>query len=219
MPGIADILFLGVGPDAAKVQCIFLHGRNQTPEEMEAAVIRRLSALPVRYVLPRAGEAHWYKARAIDPLNAETRTELNQSLNDLAALIERTRLEAPDRPILLAGFSQGACLSLELAFSGQATPDALVAFTGCRVGTAACDRAFALPPGLPVYLSGGSDDPWIPASAFAEATSALGQGRAALRADIFPERPHEVSAPEIAMLEDVLMDLASNQRPRMEGAR
>lgn len=219
MPGIADILFLGATREAAKVQCIFLHGRSQSPEEMEAAVIRRLSALPARYVLPRAGEAHWYKARAIDPLDAATRQELEQSLADLAELIGQMRHEAQDQPILLAGFSQGACLALEMAFSGRAAPDAVVALTGCRVGTAGCDRADALPGELPVYLSGGSDDPWIPVSAFAEAAAALGQGRAALRADLFPHRAHEVSQPEIAMLEDVLMDLASGQRPRMEGAR
>lgn len=219
MPGIADIVSSGAAVDAAKALCIFLHGRSQSPEEMQAAVVRRLSALPVHYILPRAGEGLWYRARAVDPLDAVTRSELHQSLADLSALIERMGQEAPDRPVLLAGFSQGACLSLELAFSGQAAPDAVVAFTGCRVGTAGCDRASALPPGLPVYLSGGSNDPWIPVSAFAEAASALGQGRAALRADIFPERAHEVSAPEIAMLEDMLMDLASGQRPRMEGAR
>lgn len=219
MPGIADSLILGASPDAAKVQCIFLHGRNQNPEEMEAAVIRRLSALPVRFALPRAGEAHWYKARAIDPLTPATREELGLSLVDLAALIGRLRHEVPGRPILLAGFSQGACLALELAFSGQAAPDAVVAFTGCRVGTADCDRATGLPGGLPVYLSGGSNDPWIPVPAFAEAATALGQGRAVLRADLFPDRAHEVSAPEIAMLEDMLMDLASGQRPRMEAAR
>lgn len=219
MPGIADIVSLGAAADAAKVLCILLHGRGQSPEEMEAAVIRRLSALPIRYILPRAFDAHWYRARAIDPLDAATRAELGQSLTDLADLIDRLRQEMPARPILLAGFSQGACMALELAFTGRSAPEAVVALTGCRVGTTACDRPDRLPADLPIYLSVGSNDPWIPVSAFAEAAAALGQGRAALRADIFPDRAHEVSAPEIAMLEDMLMDLASGQRPRMEGAR
>lgn len=219
MPGIADHLQLGVAPHEAKVFCIFVHGRSQSPEEMEAAVIRRLSALPVCFVLPRADGAVWYSARAIDPLTGTTREELGRSLADLAALIDRVRAEAGECPLLLAGFSQGACLSLELAFSGRAEPDAVAAFTGCRVGTRGCDLPVDLRPDLPVYLTGGSADPWIPVQAFAEAAADLGRGGAALRADLFPDRPHEVSEPEIAMLDGMLMDLASGQRPRMEAAR
>ncbi|MFN6004922.1 MAG: hypothetical protein ACK47S_03055, partial [Paracoccaceae bacterium] len=64
MPGVADILFLGVDPAMAKVLCVFVHGRNQSPEEMEAAVIRRLSAPDVAFALPRADGKTWYTARA-----------------------------------------------------------------------------------------------------------------------------------------------------------
>lgn len=219
MPGIADIVSLGVAADAAKVLCIFLHGRSQSPEEMEAAVIRRLSARDVAYLLPRAAGATWYNAKAVDPLSDATRAELGRSVADVAGAIKDLRAAAPGRPLLLAGFSQGACLSLELAFSGQARPDAVAALTGCRVGTRACARVSDPAPGLPVYLTGGSDDPWIPVTAFAEAAAELGQGRAALRADIFPDRPHEVSAAEIAMLDAMLADLAAGRSPRMGAMR
>ena len=219
MPGVADHLYRGQAPDGAKVFCLFVHGRSQSPEEMETAVIRRLSDLPVCFVLPRAEGAMWYSARAIDPLTATTRAELARSLDDLAALMGKVRAEAGTRPLLLAGFSQGACLALEMAFSGRAAPDAVAAFTGCRVGTADCDRPAEPLRDMPVYLTGASADPWIPVHAFADAVTALGQGRAALRADLFHDRPHEVSEPEIAMLDGMLMDLASGQRPRMEAAR
>ena len=219
MPGIADILSLGTTLDAAKVLCIFLHGRNQTPEEMEATVIGRLSARDVAFALPRAGAATWYAAKAVDPLTDATRAELAQSLADLAGAIASLRAAAPKRPLLIAGFSQGACLSLELAFAGTSPPDAVAALTGCRVGTAACQRAGRLAPNLPVYLTGGSSDPWIPVAAFSEAATELGRARAVLRADIFPDRPHEVSAPEIAMLDGMLTDLALGRTPRMEAPR
>jgi phospholipase/carboxylesterase len=121
--------------------------------------------------------------------------------------------------LVLAGFSQGACLSLEHAFTGRAVPDALVAFTGCRVGQVSDDRPAALPSGLPVYLSAGSADPWIPVAAFAEAALALGLAEARLRCDVFPARLHEVSDVEIAMLDSILSDLAAGQSPRMEAPR
>jgi hypothetical protein len=43
MPGIAGIQRLGVAADRARVLCILVHGRNQTPEDMEAAIVGRLS--------------------------------------------------------------------------------------------------------------------------------------------------------------------------------
>lgn len=219
MPGVADILYRGADPTKAKVLCVFVHGRNQSPEEMEAAVISRLSARDVAFALPRAEGKTWYNARAIDPLTDTTRAELANSLNGLAKIVSDLRGKAPGVPLVLAGFSQGACLSLEHGFSGRAAPDAVVAFTGCRVGVTTDDRSAALPSGLPVYLSAGSADPWIPVTAFAEAATALGQAEARLRCDVFPGRPHEVSDAEIAMLNSVLTDLAAGHPPRMEASR
>lgn len=219
MPGVADILSLGVAPERAKVLCVFVHGRSQTPEEMDATVIRRLSVPDVAFALPRAGDRSWYAARAVDPLTDTTRAELSASFAGLSAAVADLRGRAPGRPLVLAGFSQGACLSLEHAFSGQAAPEAVAAFTGCRVGVTGDDRASALRPGLPVYLSAGSADPWIPVSAFAETAAELGRSEAALRCDVFPGRPHEVSDPEIGLLNGMLADLAAGRSPRMKAAR
>lgn len=219
MPGIVDIQRTGATVDRARVLCILVHGRNQSPEAMEAAVQRHLTTPDVAFALPRAGDKCWYRALAVDPLTEETKAELGASLADLAALVRSLRDQAPGKPVLLAGFSQGACLSLEHAFTGADAPDAVVALTGCRVGVASDDRPARLRPGLPVYLSAGRDDPWIPLPAFAQAAVELGQGGAVLRMDVFPDRPHEVSAPEIAMLDGVLADLAAGQAPRFGAVR
>jgi phospholipase/carboxylesterase len=219
MPGIVDMQRVGVAVDRAKVLCLFVHGRNQSPEEMEAAVIRRLSTPDVAFSLPRAGNKCWYNALAVSPLTDATRSELAVSLADLAALVKTLRAEAPFRPLVLAGFSQGACLSLEHAFTGKAAPDAVVAFTGCRVGVVGDSRTANLPANLPVYLSAGNDDPWIPLAAFAQAATELGLSGAALRMDVFAGRPHEVSAAEIAMLDGVLADLAACRAPKFGASR
>ncbi len=219
MPGIVDITFSGAAPDRAKVLCIFVHGRNQSPEEMAAAVIRHLSTPDAAFALPRAGEKCWYHALAVDPQTDGTRAELARSLADLAGLIRQVRAMAPGRPLLLAGFSQGACLSIEHAFTGQDSPDALVAFTGCRVGVPGDNRPASLAEGLPVYLTAGRADPWIPLHAFAEAAAEFGHGGAGLRADVFSGRGHAVSAAETAMLDQMLTDLAAGRSPAMGAAR
>jgi phospholipase/carboxylesterase len=219
MPGVADILFAGTDPAKAKVLCIFVHGRGQTPEDMVAEVISRLTAPAVAFALPRASGKSWYAARAIDPLTEATRAELSTSLQGLASAITDLRSKAPGLPLVLAGFSQGACLALEHAFAGQQQPDAVAAFTGCRVGLSTDARPANFRPGLPVYLSAGSADPWIPVQAFSEAVTELGQSGAMLRADVFPGRPHEISATEIALLDSLLAELGAGRPPRMEAPR
>lgn len=214
---MAEALHLGAAVARAQAICVFVHGRGQSPEEMADHVIRHLPQ-DFAYVLPRAEGGVWYTARAVDPLTAETRAALTASLAQLREVIAAARGSSA-APVVLAGFSQGACLSLELACAGQDMPDALVAFTGCRVGTATDIRPRALPRGLPVYLTGGDADPWIPVSAFAEAAADLGTQGAALRTDLFPGRGHEVSPAERAMLTAILSDLASGRAPGMGAPR
>jgi phospholipase/carboxylesterase len=214
---MGDVLQHGADPATAKALCVFVHGRGQSPEAMVDLVVRHLPQ-DIAYALPRAPGGSWYAARAIDPLTDTTRAELTASLAHLERTIAAMR-KVSTRPLLLAGFSQGACLSLELAFSGRTAPDAVAALTGCRVGLAGDGRMLALPPGLPVYLTGGSADPWIPVAAFADAAADLGAQGAAVRADVFPGRPHAVSAAEITMLAAMLGDLAAACVPRMEAPR
>lgn len=213
-----DLLHTGARVDQARVTCVFLHGRGQSPEAMVDHVVRHLPLDGVAWLLPRAPGGSWYAARAVDPLTEATRAELGAALDGVRDVIDQTRRQTA-RPLVLAGFSQGACLALEHAFTGQSPADAVLAFTGCRVGAASDDRPRALPAGLPVYLSGGDADPWIPVPAFAEAAAALGTAGAALRADIFPGRPHEVAPAERGMLASVLAALAADRPLTMDAPR
>ena len=171
------------------------------------------------YILPRSPVKSWYDAKAVDPLTSETRTQLGVSLDGLGAVIAKARADHPGLPLLLAGFSQGACLSLEYSFSGLAAPDALVALTGCRVGTETDSRPLRLPAGLPVYITGSDNDPWIPVAAFGAAVLELGRARAFVRADVFPGRAHEVADAETRMLETMLVDMAQGNAPAMGASR
>ncbi|MTE01967.1 phospholipase [Paracoccus sp. YIM 132242] len=219
MTAVLDVLRCGADLPVARALCVLVHGRGQSPEEMQSHVLARLEAPGVAFLLPRAPGASWYAARAVDPLTPDTRAALADGLAGLHRLIGDARAAAPGLPLLLAGFSQGACLSLEYALAGRAAPDALAALTGCRVGVAGDARPENLGAGLPVYLTGSDADPWIPVEAFAEAALVLGRSRAALRTDLFPARAHEVSDAEIAMLAAMLDDMAAGRPPRMAAAR
>ncbi|GGE11382.1 phospholipase/carboxylesterase [Gemmobacter megaterium] len=216
MPGA---LRCGARGGDVRALCVFVHGRGQSPEMMETDVVDRLGAAHVAFHLPRAPRGSWYDARAVDPLDDPTRAQLSAALDHLSAEVAAIRADYPGRPLLLAGFSQGACLALEYLCRGDPPPAAAALLTGCRVGTAACVRPDRAPQGLPVYLTGGDDDPWIPVGAWAEAALALGRRGGALRADLFPGRGHEVAVAEIAMLRAMLADLVAGHAPALEAAR
>jgi len=111
-------------------------------------------------------------------------------------------------PILIAGFSQGACLSIEYAMTYGAWNVALVALTGCRVGQGSDDKPNADVRMLPAYVSGSNADPWIPLSAFTQAAHEFGAAGARLRTDVFPGRAHEVSDVEIGVVQQALSSIA-----------
>lgn len=187
--------------ESAKAICVLTHGRGQSPEAMEEHVLARLNVPQVAFVLPRAPTASWYDAKAVDPLNAKTVEQLAASLGILRAVV--AKLPA-GRPLIMAGFSQGACLSIEYALRFGKWHGALVAFTGCRLGQLGDDRPTKDVAGLPVYVSGSDADSWIPLNAFMEAVRELGMAHARVRADVFPGRAHEVSDTEIAVLSHTL---------------
>lgn len=212
-------LHLGAPLSAARAVCVFVHGRTQSPEEMRDHVVRHLSVPGVAWVLPRAATRAWYAARAVDPLTADTRAALSASLAQLHRDVAAARAAAPGVPLLLAGFSQGACLALEYLFrEGRGAADGVAALTGCRVGAAGDDRPRAPLAGLPVYLTGGDADPWIPVGACAAAAEELGSAQALLRVEIFPGRPHEVSSAERAALAAMLAAFAAGRKPFAEAA-
>ena len=201
-------LLLGVSPEEALVHCIFIHGRTQSPEDMREQVISRLKTRGVAFVLPRARGNSWYDARATDALTPTTRHQLAQSVAHVRALATRLA-DGRDypKPLVIGGFSQGACLTLEYAMRHGPWNGAMASLTGCRVGTSTCDRPFADLDCMPAYLTGADKDPWIPVDAFASAAATLARARSRLTCAIIPDRAHEVSDREIATLDEMLVGL------------
>lgn len=202
-------LLLGASPGEALVHCIFIHGRTQSPEDMQEQVLSRLKTSGVAYLLPRATGNSWYSARATEALTDLTREQLGQSLAYIRTLAGTfAGIDAAAKPLVIAGFSQGACLALEYAMHHGPWHGAMANLTGCRVGTVHCDRPFADLDRMPVYLTGSDRDPWVPADAMAQAAETLARARARLQCDVLPDRAHEVSDREIHAFDAMLSGLA-----------
>ncbi|MEQ6247257.1 dienelactone hydrolase family protein [Sulfitobacter sp. HNIBRBA3233] len=214
---MAETIFRGASSDDAEVICIVIHGRGQTQADMMASIVDRLSLPKVRFVLPKSDDVGWYAARAIDPLTDETSRELEAAIDAVSEVIAQARAETPDRPLLLCGFSQGACLAVELLMRQPEIADAACLLTACRVGAASDKLPQARLTDLPVYASCGDEDPWIPENAYHHMLGDLTRAGARIRSDLFPGRPHEVTDTEIAVISDMLANLAQ-KRPLLGAA-
>jgi phospholipase/carboxylesterase len=212
---MAQTVFHGAPADSARAVCVFTHGRGQSPEEMIETVLARVDAPEVRFALPRAPRDAWYDARAVDPLTEATRAQLDAALDQLRQTITDTRAACPGLPLVVAGFSQGACLSAEYLLRGGMA-DAAVLLTGCRVGTAGDHPPLPALGAMPVYASNGDTDPWIAPMPWAQMAGALAQAGARLRCDILPGRAHEVSETECATF-SAMLDALSLKQPLWEG--
>ncbi|KAA9005556.1 alpha/beta hydrolase [Histidinibacterium aquaticum] len=209
---MAGMATAGAEPGAARAVAVLLHGRGQSPDFMREAVVGRLAVDGVHYLMPAAAGSSWYEAKAVDPLNEETETQLRAALAQLEDALEAARTTCPGLPLILVGFSQGACLIIEHLMRGG-TADAAAALTGCRVGAASDDLPRADLRDMPVYLTNGDEDPWIPVWAYQKSVGDFVAAGARVRCDILPGRPHEISAVEIAVLDRLIADLAGGTPP------
>src|SRR4029079_1900303 len=88
----------------------------------------------------------------------------------------------PSDRVLLAGFSQGACLTLEYAARHARRSGAIVAFTGGLIGPPATPRDYPGSfDGTPVFIGAGDPDPHVPWSRVEESAALLTRMGAAVK--------------------------------------
>jgi phospholipase/carboxylesterase len=208
---MGDPIYQGADASAAQAICLVVHGRGQNQQDMLDMIVNRLALPFVRFVLPKSAGHGWYDARAIDPLTDQTLIQMHDAVHQIADLIQSERASAADLPLLLCGFSQGACLSVELLMCQPDLVDAACLFTACRIGAETDDLPVKNLQGKKIYTSCGDNDPWIPATAHHRMIGDLTRAGGRVRADMFPGRPHDVTDTEIAALADMLRALASGQ--------
>ena len=124
---------------------------------------------------------------------------LGQALAGLESLVERLVVDgfSNDR-IVLSGFSQGACLAADLLLHRPANYAAALLFTGGLIGpTGTVWRSKGRIDGVPVLLTGGDLDEWVPPERVRETAEVLAALGACVETVIYAGRPHLVCDDEI----------------------
>src|SRR6476660_2929470 len=107
---------LHYGPPVAQARrvAICIHGRGASAEDI-LGLAPQLGTNDVAYLAPQAAGHSWYPYSFLSPI-PQNEPGITSGLGVIAGLIDEAgRAGVPPERVVLLGFSQGACLSLEFA--------------------------------------------------------------------------------------------------------
>lgn len=186
---------------------ILIHGRGATaPSILDLAPV--LPHPEMAYLAPQAAMNTWYNFSFLAPL-AQNQPGLDSALRLLAELVEEIEEAGiPAGRIILAGFSQGACLTAEFVARNARRYGGLLVFSGGLIG----------PPGTPRHYSGSLDntpifigcsdvDFHIPVERVHETATILTQLSGHVTKTIYPNMGHTIIQDEIAQAQHIIEQL------------
>ena len=176
---------------------IFVHGRGATAE----SILSLADYLPhpaMAYLAPQAAGNTWYPYSFLAPME-QNEPYLSSALARLGALlaeVERAGI-SPER-VVLAGFSQGACLASEFVARHAQRYGGLMAFSGGLIGPPGTPREYpGTLDGTPVFLGCSDVDPHIPLARVNETADVLARLGAVVDKRIYPRLGHTINQDEI----------------------
>ncbi|MCE7029016.1 alpha/beta hydrolase [Jiella avicenniae] len=194
----SGLLAAGSAPKDARLAVVCIHGRGASAADI-IGLSDAFGLTDVFYVAPDAPGGAWYPAPFTQPL-AANEPHLSDALGRIGSILEGLATEGfgPERTVL-AGFSQGACLSLEYLARNAGSLAGVLGFSGGLIGPDAANRPeTASLAGTKVFLGCSRTDPFIPALRVMETERHLAERGAEVDAVLYPEPGHSINADEIA---------------------
>lgn len=188
----------------ARGAMILLHGRGATAE----SILDLADFIPhpgLAYLAPQAADYAWYPYSFLEPLSRN-----EPYLSSALATVERlvAEIEAagiPAERIVLAGFSQGACLAAEYAARHAQRFGGLLIFSGGLIGPDGTPRDYpGSLDGTPALLGCSDADPYIPVGRVRQTATLFERMGAAVDLRIYPRMGHTINDDEIKAATDLV---------------
>ena len=190
------VLEAGERLDKARAAMILLHGRGATAEDV-MTLAAELKHPEFAYLAPRAAGNAWYPNPFTAPLEANE-PYLSSALEVVETLLARVNETIPAERVILLGFSQGACLTLEFAAQHARRYGGVVGLSGGLIGPDGTPRDYAGDfEGTPAFLGCSDVDPHIPKDRVLEAAGVFTRMGAQVTVRRYPGMGHTVNQDEI----------------------
>ncbi len=181
---------------SARAAMVLLHGRGATAEDI-MTIASEVQRPGWTYLAPQAAGNAWYPHPFTAPLESNE-PYLGAALETISRVVERVESRVPAQRLVLLGFSQGACLTLEWAARNARRYGAVIGLSGGLIGPDGtprdCPGSFA---GTPVFLGCSDVDPHIPMPRVVGAGEVLKRMGADVTVRFYPGMGHMVGIEEL----------------------
>jgi predicted esterase len=156
------------------------------------------------YLAPQAADKAWYPQPFTAPVESNE-PYLSAALGMVSNLVESIEMWVPAKRIVLLGFSQGACLTLEWSARNARRFGAVIGLSGGLIGPDGTPREYTGTfDRTPIFLGCSDVDPHIPMRRVVEAGDVLKKMSADVTVRFYPGMGHLVSGEEIATIQETL---------------
>ena len=191
----------------ARAAMLMLHGRGASAEDI-LSLANELDQPGFAYFAPQAAGNTWYPNRFLVPVE-ENEPWLSSALKfvgDVLAEIINARI--PAERIVLLGFSQGACLTLEFAARHARRYGGVVGLSGALIGPDDTPRDYAGSlEGTPVFLGCSDADFHVPRERVDQTAEVLKRLVADVTERLYPNMGHSVNEDEIDFVRGMMQKL------------
>ena len=196
--------------EQAKAAMLMVHGRGATAEDI-LSLASELGQPGFAYLAPQAAGNTWYPNRFLVPLE-QNEPWLSSALafvGDVFAQIVNAGI--PTERIMLLGFSQGACLTLEFAARNARRYGGLVGLSGALIGPDDTPRDYkGSLEGTPVFLGCSDVDFHVPKERVNETAEVLQGLNGKVIERLYPNMDHSVNQDEIDFVRGMMQSLTAS---------
>ncbi len=194
----------GVRLNEAHAAMILIHGRGASAESI-LTLAEEFDQPGFAYIAPQAAGGTWYPYRFLEP---PQRNEpfLSSALGIISGLLKRLNDSGlPNEKIILLGFSQGACLTLEFAARNAMRYGGVAGLSGGLIGDDETPRDYpGTLDGTPVFLGCSDVDFHIPVERVDLSAEVLEKLGGSVTQRIYPGMGHTVNADEISNVNEMM---------------
>jgi phospholipase/carboxylesterase len=201
------VLRKGSSPQDASGAVILLHGRGASASDI-LGLADDIYYPELTYLAPQAAGNTWYPNSFLAPLE-QNEPWLSSALKKVKDVVDSiVSSGVPRRKIVLAGFSQGACLSTEFVARHADHYGGLIAFTGGLIGPPGTRFQYAGSlAGMQAFLGSGDPDPHVPWQRVEASAGVLAEMGAEVTLRRYQGMPHAISEDEIQSAKPIIESL------------
>lgn len=185
---------------------VLLHGRGGSADDI-LSLAEEFYLPDVAYLAPQASGNSWYPLSFLAPIE-KNEPWLTSALRKVQTTIQSAHdADIRTERVVVAGFSQGACLATEYVARHPERYAALIAFTGGLIGPPGADLSHGGDLAkTPVFFGSGDPDPHVPWERVQESANVLKQMGAAVTAKRYEGRPHTITSEEIGFAKQMIVE-------------